>query len=71
MKRARPIEIGVGERDGRRACFVELDGAPLTKDQLDELAVADGFEGAYGLVDWLEARGKFFAGLYDGQLIEW
>lgn len=71
VTRVRPITIGVGERKGRMTCWADLDGSKLTKEQLDELAVADGFGCARELVDWLEARGKFFAGLYDGQLIEW
>lgn len=70
--RVRPIAIGIGERDGRMTCWAELGGVEMTKGEFNALAVADGFEGgARELVEWLEARGKFFAGLYDGQLIEW
>lgn len=70
--RSRPITIGIGERDSRMTCWAELSGVEMTKGELDALAVADGFEGgARELVEWLEAHGKFFAGLYDGQLIEW
>ena len=70
--RSRPIAIGIGERDGRMTCWAELGGVETTRGELDALAVADGFEGgARELVEWLEAHGKFFAGLYDGQLIEW
>ncbi len=70
--RARRIEIGVGELRGRMTCRAELDGADLSREAFDALAVADGFEGgARELVEWLESRGKFAAGLYEGQLIEW
>lgn len=72
VKRVRPVAIGIGERDGRMTCWAELGGVGMAKGELDALAVADGFEGgSRELVEWLEARGKFFAGLYEGQLIEW
>ncbi len=70
--RSRTITIGVCEWDGRMTCWAALGGVGMSRGELDALAVADGFEGgAHELVEWLEARGKFFAGLYDGQLIEW
>ena len=71
VRRVRPITIGIGTDKGCLSAWAELNGAEMTRDGLDVLAVADGFEGAVDMLEWLAEHDKFFAGLYDGQLIEW
>lgn len=71
VKSVRPITIGISERDGRLMGWAELGGKPISAVEFDALAIADGFCCGAELVRYLDALGKFFAGLYDGQLIEW
>lgn len=71
VQRVRPIAIGISEAGGRLKGWADLAGRGISAVAFDALAIADGFADGAELVRWLDARGKFFAGLYDGQMIEW
>ncbi len=71
VARVSQIEIGLSERGGRLVVWAELNGCELSKDAFEALAVMDGFANGHELVEWLDNHGKFEAGYYDGQLIEW
>ena len=71
VRRSRPIVIGIQGDGPVGQCWADLDGKPMTKTEFESLARADGFENALQLVNWLDEHNKFFAALYEGQLIEW
>ena len=73
VARVRPVKV---ERvDGRggicEGYAVIAGGRVLTFAEADALAGLDGFGSVEEMGAWLEAKGKFVRGVFDGQVIEW
>jgi hypothetical protein len=71
VTRVRTLRISTSTVGGMTAFEARIGGVFVDGEELEAVAVADGFMDGREMIVWLGRAGKMPGGVFDGVIIEW